>query len=260
MHGQLADVVEQGRPPQPVTVGEGEVELVGDHVREGPDPFGVTTRFAVVTAKRGRQGKDLLGDRRGDRGAGAVAGHVRPGPALEVPGQARPPGHLQALGGPVGEEHGHLQQCGQGEKAPAQPVGAEEGEHRRGQHGLPPEPLVDQAMPVGDDAPRRHRGGNRQGEGHGDGGDGQHRAEHRVGTPPVRPGHLARPRYGRCSGEPRGLTAHLTWVPSCPPGLGYSVNGRSGPELEGRSRTGRATGCRHGGLEDGQWSQLGFKE
>jgi hypothetical protein len=63
--GQLADVMEQGRPAQPVPVGQGEVELVGDHVRKGPDPFGVPTRFPVVTAERGRQGKDLLGHRGG---------------------------------------------------------------------------------------------------------------------------------------------------------------------------------------------------
>ena len=116
VHGQLADVVEQRRPAQPVPVGLREVELVGDHVGEGPDPFGVAPRPAVVPAERGRQRQDLLGHRRGHRGAGAGGTDLGLGSALQVPGQARPPGHLQALGGPVGEEHGHLQQCGQGQE------------------------------------------------------------------------------------------------------------------------------------------------
>ena len=61
--GQLAHVMQQGRPAQAVPVGQGEVELVGDHVREGADPFGVAPRLAVVPAERGRQGEDLLCDR-----------------------------------------------------------------------------------------------------------------------------------------------------------------------------------------------------
>ena len=120
---------------------------------------------------------------------GAVAVHIGPGPALEIPGQARPPGHLQALGRPVGEEHRHFQQRGQGKKTPAKPLGAREDKHRRSQHRRPPERPVGQAWAVGDEVPHRDRGGNGNGEGHAHGGDGQDGAEHRMGAPPVRPGH-----------------------------------------------------------------------
>ena len=174
--GQLADVMEQGRPAQAVPVGQGEMELVGDHVREGPDPFGVATRLAVMTAERRRQGKDLLGHRGGHRGAGVVAAHLGPRPPLEVPGQARPPGHLQALGRSVGEEHRHLQQGGQGEEAPTNPLRTGEDEHRRRQHRHPPKRQVAHASPVRDKASHRDCGRNRQGEGNGHGGDREHRA------------------------------------------------------------------------------------
>jgi hypothetical protein len=39
VHRQLAHVMEEGRPAKPVLVGGREVHVVGDHVREGSDPF-----------------------------------------------------------------------------------------------------------------------------------------------------------------------------------------------------------------------------
>ena len=200
VHGQLAHVVEQRRPAQAVPVGLREVELVGDHVGEGPDPLGVAPGLAVVAAKRGGQRQDLLGHGQGHRRLGPGGARAGLGPAFEVPGQARPPGHLHALGGPVGEEHGHLQQGGQRQEAPAQPLGADEGYRRRGQHHGPPQDLAGQAVPVGQGAAGRHRGGDGHGEGHSHSPDGQDGTEHGVGPPPVRPGHLGLRRRGRRPG------------------------------------------------------------
>jgi hypothetical protein len=111
VHGELAHIVEERRPAQAVTVGRGEVQLVGDHVRESPDPLGVATGDAVVTAQGGGQGQDLFGhDGRHLAGPLAAASAT-----LEVPGRARSPCHLHPFGSLVGEKHRHLEKGRQGQ-------------------------------------------------------------------------------------------------------------------------------------------------
>ena len=51
----LADVVQQRRPAQPVDVVLGDVHLLGDHVHEDPDTLGVAARRPVVGRQRSDQ-------------------------------------------------------------------------------------------------------------------------------------------------------------------------------------------------------------
>src|SRR5581483_6474562 len=50
--GELAHVVQERRPAEPVPVPGRQLQLVGDHVREGADPFGVPAGTPVVAAQR----------------------------------------------------------------------------------------------------------------------------------------------------------------------------------------------------------------
>ena len=120
-HGELADVVEQGRPPEPVLVGLGQLEFVGDHVGEDADSFGVAPGQSVVPVERGSQGQDVLGGHRWFVELGsllAALGQL----ALEGPGAPGPPGHGHPRGGMVREDHGHAQQGGQREGPTSQAV------------------------------------------------------------------------------------------------------------------------------------------
>ncbi len=52
---QLADVVQQCRPPQMVELVGLDLHLLADHHGVGPDPFGVASREAIVTRQPSRQ-------------------------------------------------------------------------------------------------------------------------------------------------------------------------------------------------------------
>ncbi len=60
MHSELADVVEERRPAEPVPIGQGEPHFVGDHVRKGPYTLRVPTGLSIVAAERGGKREDLL--------------------------------------------------------------------------------------------------------------------------------------------------------------------------------------------------------
>ena len=112
MHRELADVVKEGGPAEPVPIGLGKPHFVGDHVGKRPDTFRVPTGLPVVTAERSCKRQDLLCH----CGRHLLVGN-RPSAraAFELPGRSRPPSHLQPLRGLVGEKHGHLQQGGKRE-------------------------------------------------------------------------------------------------------------------------------------------------
>ncbi len=46
--GEFADVMKEGRPTQPIPIGRGKLQLVGDQVRQGPYTFGMTASQAVM--------------------------------------------------------------------------------------------------------------------------------------------------------------------------------------------------------------------
>ena len=94
---ELADVVEQRGPPQPVPVGFRKLELVGDQISEYPHPGRVAPRCAIVRTQAGRQHDDLVG--RNDRIARhALASHHRD-EASDMASARRSSGDLEALRG-----------------------------------------------------------------------------------------------------------------------------------------------------------------
>jgi len=188
VHGELADVVEEGGPAQPVPIGLGEPHFVGDHVGKCPDPFRVPTGLSIVTTERGGKRQDLLchGGRHflvRTRSCGRAA--------FELSGRTRPPRDFQALGGLVGEKHAHLQQGGQREKAPTETLRADEGNRRRTEHHYPPKRLPEDGMPARKLAPHRHGGRYRYGEGSHDRCGRKDHAQQAVRPPPLRLDHLA---------------------------------------------------------------------
>ena len=100
MHRQLADVMEQRRPAQPVPGSLVERELVGDEVGESTHAFGVAPCLAIVEAEAGGHGQH-----RGRRLGGLPVEGARFQPALQVGGAPRPASHGQPVRGPVGEHH-----------------------------------------------------------------------------------------------------------------------------------------------------------
>ena len=57
-HRELADVVEQGRPPQPVLFLHRQAHLLREHVRVHAHAFGVSPCPRIVALQRDRQGQD----------------------------------------------------------------------------------------------------------------------------------------------------------------------------------------------------------
>jgi hypothetical protein len=163
VHGQLADVVQERRPAQPVPVGLGEAQLVGDHVGEGSHPFGVPARHPVVAAQRGGQSQDVFGHTHRHRPLAAQPLCFRG--TLEVSCKPRPPRHLHPLGGAVGKEHRHLQQRGQGQEPSAHSFEDDEADRRGGQRGAPPKCLPGQTSSVRDGTTNRY--GHQDGYGEG---------------------------------------------------------------------------------------------
>jgi hypothetical protein len=106
VHGELADVVQESRPAEPVSIALGKPHLVGDHVGERPDPFGVPACLSIVAAQRGCQRQDLLGHGRRHL---LVRNRPYARAAFELAGRTRSPGDLQPFGRLIGEKHAHLQ-------------------------------------------------------------------------------------------------------------------------------------------------------
>ena len=82
-HVDLADVVQQRGPPEPVAVWLREPQLARDEIREGPHPLAVSAGLPVVGRERGDEREDLLG------GPGGLGIHARD---RAPPGSAAPAG------------------------------------------------------------------------------------------------------------------------------------------------------------------------
>ena len=76
---ELADVVEQGRPQQPVAVGLGQDELVGEQLGDHADALAVAAGALVVLAQRGDEREHDVGDVVAPRAARPAGGAARRG-------------------------------------------------------------------------------------------------------------------------------------------------------------------------------------
>ena len=183
---ELADVVEEGGPVEPVEVGLGELEPLADHHGVGADALGVAARDAVVAVERGGEDQEPLG--RLLRGA-RLAGLARDRDAVLEPLEpAGAQGELEARGGLVGEDEREPQERGQRQQPPREPVDGPEDEAREGAEPDPPAREVPhrpgrRLHHTGDDADEHDRDEER---------DDDHRHPHGAGRPQV-----ARPACGR---------------------------------------------------------------
>src|SRR5579863_3696771 len=105
MYRELADVVEERRPAQPVPIEAREVQLVGDHVGVGPDTLSVTTRQAIVRAEAGRQGDDAFGRLGRFVAPSKLARLINL--SVQVAGACGAPSHSQSLRRLAGEQKTH---------------------------------------------------------------------------------------------------------------------------------------------------------
>ena len=108
-HADLAEVMQQRRPAQPVARRLRQVQLGGQNVGEDPDPLGVSAGPPVMGAQAGQQAEDA------GRGlTGSLAGTIAR-PLGEDPGVPGCPREPVARRGMVREEHGHPEQGGERE-------------------------------------------------------------------------------------------------------------------------------------------------
>ena len=146
-HHHLAHVVQQRSPMQLVPLLIGEIHLVGQQVRVRPDSLGVATRPGIVGVQQSHQLEDLLGSTSGlvvhPVGTNLVQS------LLQVSDRARAEGNAKARRSLVGEDHGQLEESGEGQEATGLSVHDEE--HARGDHedGHPPEDDGDDPARVG---------------------------------------------------------------------------------------------------------------
>ena len=122
-HGDLADVVKERRPSEPIPVLRRKIESVGNEIGEDTDPFRVPPRHAVVSIEGGGQGENSFS---GDRGLVMDALRLgRANLAFERPGAARPTCDDHAARGPIRKHQRHLQEGGQWQRSPGQPARSE---------------------------------------------------------------------------------------------------------------------------------------
>ncbi len=143
---QLADVVQQRRPPQVIQGGAGDLQLLADHVGVGTHPLGVPARETVVHAEGGDELEQLLG------GLGRC---VTDPPGAGVGNdlaqlQRRADAHrdLEPGGRLVGERERQAEQHRQREQPASDAV---EGDHHRCRRDRDQHPAQDRHRP------RRHR-------------------------------------------------------------------------------------------------------
>jgi hypothetical protein len=199
MHGQLAHIVEKGRPAQLVTVRRRKSELLGDQIGQRPHPLGMATGESVVSAEGGRKGEDLLG-RQCQVIADPVGGRLLD-PAGQITGRAGLAGDGQTLRCPVGKDHRHLQQHGQGEETAGEAVGKEEHRDRDEKDVGPPHHLPPTPVCLGDQSGERRRRGYRDSNWGEEDKDANQGGENRKRLPPGVVGILFR-TSGRHHGAP----------------------------------------------------------
>ena len=142
-NGDLADIVKERRPSEPVPVLSRQVETVRDEISEDADPFGMSARQAVVFVEGSGQAENSL--RRHRRLVVDPFGLCGANLAFECPCTARPASHGHAIRGTVGKHQGHSQQRRQRE-CPAGQAGCSEIDHpRRNDDQGPPGDLAPSA-------------------------------------------------------------------------------------------------------------------
>ena len=132
-HLELADVVEERRPAQPVATAVGHLELVREQVGEDTHPLGVPARRLVVHA----QGEHQLDDRLHPACVVLMAGLVgAPQALLQVARAAGAPRHRESCGRLVGEDQRQVEERGQREEAAGGALEGDQG-HQRGRGDEP---------------------------------------------------------------------------------------------------------------------------
>jgi hypothetical protein len=119
-----------------------DADLLGQHVRQHADPFGMPPGAPVVGAQGGDQHQGRF--RRVRRRGAEVSG---PGPFRHrglLAAAGRPPGHLEPGGRPVGERQGEGEQPRQRQEPAGEPLGEDDCDQGRGdQERQPSEGLTD---------------------------------------------------------------------------------------------------------------------
>jgi hypothetical protein len=128
MDRELADVVQQRGPTEPIARVLVEAKLVGDEVDEGPDPFGVASRLAVMDVQARGEGEDRACGARG-----LLVELAAFEASLKGRGRTRFPGHGQSRWGAVREEHRHTEERGEGKQLPGDLLGQEQRRRRGGE-------------------------------------------------------------------------------------------------------------------------------
>ena len=130
-HLELADVVQERRPPEPVTVAFPEVEFGGEHVRVRSDALRVPAGLPVVGRERRHQLEDLA------RCSGGIVIETIPfrglDPLLESANVARGPGHREPGWRPVREGERELQEHRQRQDPPSETFDQVRDERREGE-------------------------------------------------------------------------------------------------------------------------------
>ncbi len=116
-HLELADVVDQRRPAQPVAGGGGQLHLGGDHVGEDPHPLAVPPGHPIVTGQRRHERED-----RGRRCDRFCVGDARR-QQLQMPQRAGLAGDPPTRGRLAGKQDRELEQRGQRQQPPKLPAG-----------------------------------------------------------------------------------------------------------------------------------------
>ena len=133
-YGQLADVMQQRGPAQPIPVFGGKLHLLGQKIGEDSNSFRMTPRPAVVRLKRGCQREDPLG-RPGFRlGVGTDRCQPRPQPTHT----SRLSRHCKSRGRPVGKEHREPEQHDQRKEPAAQTLDERGHDDSKPEHPDPP--------------------------------------------------------------------------------------------------------------------------
>jgi hypothetical protein len=173
----LADVVQQGRPAQPVAVVGVQLELGAEHVAEHAHPLGVPAGAAVVRAERRDEVEHQL--------AGGHRLGVRPAPEQLRARLAdrRLPAELEPRRRPVREDHRQLEDQGQRQQAPRAALDHDGHHDGDDEHDRQSPPGAGGAVGqlAGDQQAAAGRGHQR----HREQGGAHHRREHRPGPPPV---------------------------------------------------------------------------
>jgi hypothetical protein len=129
--------VQQRGPPEPVTVGGRQVELLGEHVGERANPFGVPARLAVMRRERGDERQDGLS--RASRIAveavltSFLYALLQDADVAGLPRELEPRRHV------VGEGEREVQQGDEGEQTPRDPLDQRDGEGRGPEDGQQPQ-------------------------------------------------------------------------------------------------------------------------